>query len=216
MAEPLHVYRVLQESGARGRLDVATTRGLTPLVGRESEVTLLLERWEQAKAGHGQVMLLSGEAGIGKSRLVQVLKEQVAHDPHVRWECRSLPYYQNTALYPLTDLFQRTLQWQPEETPDEKLGKLEQTLRQYRLPLEETVPLFAPLLSLPISENRYPSGTCCTSAGALHRRRFTLDGPHDPRIFEPGDRADTDDLHVDGTDLSSDVSTLLEPPFLFE
>src|SRR5262249_34283687 len=129
---------------------------LTPLVGRESEVTLLLERWEQAKAGHGQVVLLSGEAGIGKSRLVQVLKEQVAHEPHVRWECRSLPYYQNTALYPLTDLFQRILQWQQDETPDAKLEKLEQALRPYRLPLEETVPLFAPLLTLPLPENRYP------------------------------------------------------------
>src|SRR5262249_21411508 len=129
---------------------------LTPLVGRESEVTLLLERWEQAKAGHGQVVLLSGEAGIGKSRLVQVLKEQVAHEPHVRWECRSLPYYQNTALYPLTDLFQRTLQWHQDETPDEKLSKLEQTLRQYQLPLEESVQLFAPLLSLPIPEEHYP------------------------------------------------------------
>src|SRR5262249_42587335 len=74
VAEPLNVYRVLRESGARGRLDVAMTRGLTPLVGRESEVTLLLERWEQAKAGHRQVVLLSGEAGIGKSRLVQTLK----------------------------------------------------------------------------------------------------------------------------------------------
>jgi len=70
VAEPVHVYRVLQESGARGRLDVAQPRGLTPLVGRESEVTLLLERWEQAKNGQGQVILLSGDAGIGKSRLV--------------------------------------------------------------------------------------------------------------------------------------------------
>ena len=67
VAEPVHVYRVLQESGARGRLDVAETRGLTPLVGRESEVTLLLERWEQVKAGQGQVVLLTGDAGIGKS-----------------------------------------------------------------------------------------------------------------------------------------------------
>src|SRR5207249_1728568 len=89
LAEPLHVYRVLQESGARGRLDVAVTRGLTPLVGRESEVTLLLERWEQVKAGHGHVVLLTGDAGIGKSRLVQVLKDQVANEPHMRWECRS-------------------------------------------------------------------------------------------------------------------------------
>src|SRR5262249_6075709 len=94
VAEPIHVYRVLQASGARGRLDVATTRGLTPLVGREQEVGLLLERWAQAKAGHGHVVLLTGEGGVGKSRLVQVLKDHVAHEPHVRWECRSLPYYQ--------------------------------------------------------------------------------------------------------------------------
>jgi class 3 adenylate cyclase len=159
VAEPLHVYRVLGESGARGRLDVAVTRGLTPLVGREQEVGLLLERWEQAKAGHGHVVLLSGDGGIGKSRLVQVLKEHVAHEPHVRWECRSVPYYQNTALYPLTELFHRILQWQHDETPDEKLGKLEQALSQYRLPLDETVPLFAPLLALPVPEHRYPSLT---------------------------------------------------------
>jgi class 3 adenylate cyclase/predicted ATPase len=156
VAEPVRLYRVLQESGARGRLDVAVTRGLTPLVGRESEVALLLERWEQAKSGHGQVVLLSGEGGIGKSRLVQMLKDHVANEPHTRWECRSLPYYQNTTLYPLTDLFQRTLQWQPDEAPDEKLGTLEQALSQYRLPLGGTVPLFAPLLALPIPENRYP------------------------------------------------------------
>ena len=85
-----------------------------------------------------------------------MLKEHVANEPHTRWECRSVPYYQNTALYPLTDLLQRTLQWQRDETPDEKFGKLEQTLSQYRLPLEETVPLFAPLLLRCPSENRYP------------------------------------------------------------
>jgi class 3 adenylate cyclase len=147
--ESMHIYQVLSESGATSRLDVAQPRGLTPLVGRESEVTLLQERWAQAKSGQGQVVLLTGDAGIGKSRLVQMLKEHVAHQSHVRWECRSLPYYQNTALYPLTDLLQRTLQWQHDETRDEKLSKLEQVLSQYRLPLEETVPLFAALLALP-------------------------------------------------------------------
>jgi TOMM system kinase/cyclase fusion protein len=156
VTEPVSVYRVLSESGVQSRLDVASTRGLTPLVGRESEVTLLLERWEQAKDGHGQTVLISGEAGIGKSRLVQVLKDHVAAEPHTRWECRSLPYYQNTALYPIIDLIQRSLRWQQNDTPGEKLAKLERQLSQYRLPVEETVPLFAPLLSLSVSADRYP------------------------------------------------------------
>ena len=156
VAEPITVYQILRESGATSRLDVAQPRGLTPLVGRESEVTLLLERWEHVKAGQGQLVLLTGDAGIGKSRLVQMLKEHVANEPHVRWECRSAEYYQNTALFPLTDLFQRLWQFQAEDTPDEKFGKLEHALSQYRLPVEDTVPLFAPLLSLPIPEDRYP------------------------------------------------------------
>jgi predicted ATPase len=82
-----------------------------------------------------------------------MLKDHVANEPHVRWECRSAEYTQNTALFPLVDLFQRLLQFQPEDTPDEKLAQLEQTLSQYRQPLEESVPLFAPLLSLSLSEN---------------------------------------------------------------
>jgi class 3 adenylate cyclase/predicted ATPase len=156
VAEPIAVYRVLQESEARGRLDVAVTRGLTPLVGREQEVGLLLDRWEQAKAGHGQVVLLSGDAGIGKSRLVQMLKDHVADEPHMRWECRSSAYSQNTALYPVTDLIQRALHWQQEDTPAVRLQKLEQALHPYRLPLEESVPLCATWLALPVPEDRYP------------------------------------------------------------
>jgi class 3 adenylate cyclase len=153
---PVTLYRVLRASGAQGRLDIVSARGLTPLVGRESEVALLLERWEQVKSGQGQVVLLRGDAGIGKSRLVHMLKEHVANQPHTRWECRSLSYFENTALFPLTDLFHRLVQFQAEDTPEEKVGKLEQALSQYRLPLEETVPLFAPLLTLPLPENRYP------------------------------------------------------------
>jgi class 3 adenylate cyclase/predicted ATPase len=155
VAEPLHVYQILRESGATSRLDVAQPRGLTPLVGRESEVTLLLERWAQAKSGQGQVVLLTGDAGIGKSRLVQTLKEHVANQPHMRWECRSAEYSQNTALFPLVDLFQRILRFEAHETPSAKLEKLTHALSQYRLPLEESVPLFAPLLALPLPENRY-------------------------------------------------------------
>ena len=156
VALPVQVYHVVQESGAQSRLDIASTRGLTPLVGRESEVTLLLERWNQTKDGQGQVILLSGEAGIGKSRLVQVLKDHLTDEPHTRLECRSSPYYQNTALYPITDFLQRALQWQQDDTSEQRLEKLERELSQYRLVVEESVPLFATLLSLPIPENRYP------------------------------------------------------------
>ena len=188
VAQPLHVYRVLGESGATSRLDVAQPRGLTPLVGRESEVLLLLERWEQVKAGQGHVILLTGDAGIGKSRLVQRLKEQVANEPHVRWECRSLPYFENTALFPVTDLFQRLLQFQAEDTPEEKLGKLEHVLSQYRLPLEETVPLVAPLLALPLPEHPYPP----LNLSSQRQRQKTLEtivaillelAEHQPMLF---------------------------------
>src|SRR5215510_7692016 len=92
----------------------------------------------------------------GKSRLVQMLKDHVANEPHTRWECRSVEYTQNTALFPLTDLFQRILRLEAHETPNVTLEKLEQALSQYRFPLEESVPLFAPLLSLPLPEHHYP------------------------------------------------------------
>jgi class 3 adenylate cyclase/predicted ATPase len=156
VAEPVAVYRVLEASGAYSRLDVAQTRGLTPLVGREQEVGLLIERWEQVKVGHGHVILLTGDAGIGKSRLIQTLKDHIANEPHTRWECRSAEYAQHTALFPLIDLFQRLLRFEAYETPDANLEKLEHTLSQYRLPLEESVPLFAPLLALPLPEHHYP------------------------------------------------------------
>jgi class 3 adenylate cyclase/predicted ATPase len=156
VSQPLNVYLALRESGAQSRLDVAAARGLTPLVGREAEVALLLDRWAQARDGSGQVVLLSGEAGIGKSRLAQVLKEHVAGAPHMRLECRSLPYYQNTALYPLTDLLQRAMQWEPEDTAEQKQRKLEQLLGRYQAALDDSAPLFASLLSLPLPEDRYP------------------------------------------------------------
>ena len=123
-------------------------------MGREAEVTLLLDRWEQVTDGLGQVVLLSGEAGIGKSRLVQVLKDHLADEPYTLLECRCSPYHTNSALSPVIDLWQRVLQFETAEAPADKLHKLEQMLTQYRLPLAETVPLFTALLSLP--DDQYP------------------------------------------------------------
>ena len=124
--------------------------GLTPLVGREQEVALLRERWAQVKDGLGQVVLLSGEAGIGKSRLVQVLTEQVATEPQA-WltPCQCSPYHQNTALYPLIDLLERVaLQFEREESPEQKRRKLEGFVVQYGLPLRRgSAPLCRPPLA---------------------------------------------------------------------
>jgi class 3 adenylate cyclase len=158
VAQPLEVYQVLSERTARSRLEAVGRTGLTPLVGREPEVGLLLERWAQVKDGLGQVVLLSGEAGIGKSRLVQVLTEHVATEPQA-WltPCQCSPYHQNTALYPLIELLERVaLQFEREESLPQKLRKLGGFLVQYGLPLAETVPLFAALLSLPLTADFAP------------------------------------------------------------
>jgi class 3 adenylate cyclase len=160
-AEPLEVYQVLSESTARSRLEAVGSIGLTPLVGREQEVALLMERWAQVKEGVGQVVLLSGEAGIGKSRLVQVLTEHVAAEPQA-WltPCQCSPYYHNTALYPMIDLLERVaLRFDREEAPPQKLGKLEGFVVQHGLPLAEAVPLLATLLSLPLPTDYAPLTT---------------------------------------------------------
>jgi class 3 adenylate cyclase len=158
LTQPLAIYRVLYEQMARSRLEVAGSMGLTPLVGREQEEGVLLERWAQVKDGSGQVVLLSGEAGIGKSRLVQVLTTQVASEPQA-WltPCQCSPYHQHSALYPLIDLLERVaLHFEREESPAHKLRKLEGFLVQYGLPLAEIVPLFAALLALPLPAEYAP------------------------------------------------------------
>ena len=137
------------ESGAQSRLEVAETRGLTPLVGREADMALLLERWAQAREGMGQVVVVSGEAGIGKSRLVQELQARVAREGATRMTLRCSPYHQQSALYPIIEHLQQALQFHRDDTPTAKLHKLEQRLREDGFSLPEVVPLFAALLSLP-------------------------------------------------------------------
>jgi class 3 adenylate cyclase/predicted ATPase len=153
ISTPQSVYRVVHESAARSRFEVAVRTGLTPLVGREEELGLLRRHWEQAQAGEGHVVLLSGEPGIGKSRLMQTLKEQASAEGATCIEFRCSPYHQNSAFYPILDHLQRLLQFAPHEPYQAKLTKLQQALAAYRFPQVDTLPLLAALLSLPHPES---------------------------------------------------------------
>jgi predicted ATPase/class 3 adenylate cyclase len=157
ISTPLPLYRVVRESAAQSRFEVAISAGLTPLVGREHEVELLQERWERAKQREGQVILLSGEAGIGKSRLVQTLKEQVTAEGATRIEFRCSPYHQNSAFYPVIEHLQKVLRFTRDDSVEQKLDKLEQGLSRSCLDLQETVPLLAALLSLPATRYTLPA-----------------------------------------------------------
>jgi len=164
---------------ACSRLEAAGSTGWTPLVGREQEIGLLREHWAQVKEGTGQVVLLSGEAGIGKSRLVQVLQAQVAAEPQA-WltPCQCSPYYQHTALYPMVDLLERVaLRFERQESPPQKISKLEGFLVQYGLPLAETVPLLAALL-LP--------ATAWAEGAQLNGRPFPATASAEGRLIKGG------------------------------
>ena len=154
--EPIEVAQVLNPVVTQSDEEEAGSGVVTTLVGRDEEIGLLLRRWEQSKEGFGQVVLINGEAGIGKSALSDVIREQVAKEGYMRATYRCSPYHTNSALYPVTTHLQRLWRWERDDSPAEKLSKMEQTLRTTSLPLKEVVPLFAALFSLPLPEDRYP------------------------------------------------------------
>jgi DNA-binding SARP family transcriptional activator/predicted ATPase len=173
LTKPLKVYRVLGASGARSRLEASP--GLTPLIGREKELNVLLERWSEVKEGRGQVVLISGEPGIGKSRLLWAFQEKLSDEPHTWLAGYGSLYHQTSAFYPVNELLQSALGFEPEDTLETKLAKLKATLSTYGL--LETAPLLAALLSLlpaslsPESQKEETLAALIGLLGAMARER---------------------------------------------
>jgi serine/threonine protein kinase/tetratricopeptide (TPR) repeat protein len=158
ISQPVQLFEVASIAEVGSAIEAAGPTGLTPLTGRDHEVSLLKDRWEQAEEGMGQVVLLVGEPGLGKSRLVYTLKEHVlgklalgaADVPVIEWRCS--PHFQNTALYPAIDFYERALDFTRMEEPEVRFDRLLKRLKDDGLARPETVPLWASLLSLPIRE----------------------------------------------------------------
>jgi AAA ATPase-like protein len=156
LAEPMRAYRVQRESAVESRFEAATTGGLTPLVGRDAELSLLVKRGEDAKAGEGQVVVLIGEPGIGKSRLTEALRHRIARDSHARLRYQCSPYYASSAFHPFIAQLERAAHFEPDDTSIAKLAKLEAVLSQAVPSAHDVMPLFAAMLSLPIDERYRP------------------------------------------------------------
>ena len=155
ISAPVRAYRVREAGHAPSRFEATAERRLTPLVGREEEIALLLKRWEQAKDGDGQVVLLSGEPGVGKSRILRSFRERLEDELRNRVLYYCSPYHQNSAFYPAIDQLERGLRFEKDDGAAEKLDKLEAALGDLGLPVPEIAPLLASLLSLPAGD-RYP------------------------------------------------------------
>jgi class 3 adenylate cyclase/predicted ATPase len=157
-AHPVKLYRVIGETGTQTRMQAAATLGMTPFIGREQEGKFLLECWGKTKAGSGQSVLIRGEPGIGKSRAIEALKEQLAGEAYRLCECYCSPYQKNTAFAPICDLFRHTLGIQPGDTTQEKLLKLIAAMAGLASESKNVIPLIAQILSIPLSTDYPPLG----------------------------------------------------------
>jgi len=155
-ARSVQVWRVVRLDEALSRFEAIRQRGLTPLVDREEELDLLSRRWGQAMGGHGQVVLLSGEAGIGKSRIAEVLRDRVAVDSAAVWRLQCSPHYANSALHPVVRRLERLLQFEREDPAERRLEKIEALLERAKQPVARVSPLLAALLSVPTGDRDPP------------------------------------------------------------
>jgi class 3 adenylate cyclase/predicted ATPase len=190
VAQPVELFRVQAVTPVRNPIETAGPAGLTTLTGRDHEINLLKDRWEQAQEGMGQVVLLIGEPGLGKSRLVYTLKEHVlgrmvegeVDAPVIEWRCS--PHYQNTGLYPAIEFYERALAFGREEPPQARFDRLLHRLEQYDLARPETVPLWASLLSLP-TPDRFPPLSLSPARQREETFRSMLDWLHTRAARKP-------------------------------
>jgi predicted ATPase/class 3 adenylate cyclase len=156
-ADPVQAWQVLRASGIDNRFEALHAQGLTPLVGREAELLLLLQRWRQARAGEGRIVLLSGEPGIGKSRIVKALQEKLAEETLFRFNYYGSPTAADRALHPIISQIERAAGFVREDTAETKLAKLEAALVFARD--REEIGLIADLLGLPAERYGVPQLT---------------------------------------------------------
>jgi predicted ATPase len=153
--DSMPVWQVIGASAVDSRFEALHGTNLTPLVGRDSEIALLLERWERAKEGDGQVVLLSGEPGIGKSRIVQELRDRLSDELYTRLSHYCSPYHTNSPLYPVIGLLERAAGFDRMDTAEPKLDKLEALLARSATDVQEATRLLAAVLAIP-ADHRYP------------------------------------------------------------
>jgi predicted ATPase/class 3 adenylate cyclase len=169
IADPVAAWAVEGVSSSESRFEAVHAADLTDLIGREGEIDFLLERQRLAWNGEGQIVLISGEPGIGKSRLAAALAERVAGEPHTRLRYQCSPYHTNSALHPFITQLERAAGFKADDTTEQRLVKLEALLAIGASRIEGVAPLFASLLSLPLGE-RYPP----LALSPTQQRRRTL------------------------------------------
>ena len=188
IGRPVSAWAVLRPASVESRFEALHASGLTELVGREEELNLLLRRWSKAKGGEGQVVLLSGEAGIGKSRLTAALLEKLAGEPHTRLRYFCSPQHTDSALYPVISQMERATKLARDDNSKERLDKLDAVLAHTLTSVQEAA-LFAEMLSLP-NDGRYP----VLELPPALRRQKNAGSAHFPSTAPVAAKSSADDL----------------------